>query len=229
MKRAILVIVALGLALVGYLSFYTSKVDSSVSVATNSVELDLDENLDVPTLEDEVLDEKEENLTLDDVDKALVLDSKSLEETEPEMVKERKDTWVQSNMEDIEKEFSSKEGVSPLIAIKLPKNTIKNLNVGDTVVLPNMGNGEFEAKITEKKIHKNGSVTVLGNLIDSGNQYAVVLTEGKNMSFGTVNTPNGSFEIETRNGVGYVYSTDDIDRAYIDHDKSDVIVPNIGH
>ena len=227
MKKIVLVILVMGLVPLGYFSFYISQVDSSVSVATNSVELSLDENLDVPILEYEVLDEKEENLTLDEVDKALVLEAKSLEEIEPEMVEERKDTWVQADIEDVEKEFSAKEGVSPLNAIKLPKNSIKNLNVGDTVLLPNMGSGEFEAKITERKRHKNGSVTVTGNLIGSGNQYSVVLTEGQNMSFGTVNTPNGSFEIETRNGVGYVYSTDDIDRAYIDHSKSDVLVPHI--
>ncbi len=225
MKKIILVILVLGLVLLLYFTFFYSKIDSSVSVATNSVELNLDENLDIPTLDDEVLDSKEENLTLDDIDKALVLEEKSIEKIEPEIVEERKDIWVQSDMKNVEKKFSSKEEVLPLIAIKLPKNTIKNLNVGDTVVLPNMGNGEFEAKITEKKTHKNGSVTVSGNLIDSGNQYAVVLTEGKNMSFGTVNTPNGSFEIETRNGVGYVYSTDDIDRAYIDHNKTDVLIP----
>lgn len=222
MKKVILVF---SLVFLWYFTFFSSKVDSSVSVATNSVELNLDENLDIPTLEDEVFDDKEENLTLDDIDKVLVLEDKVVEEVEPEMVEERKDIWVQYDMEDVEKEFSSKEGVSPLIAINLPKNTIKNLNVGDTVLLPNMANGNFEAKITEKKTHKNGSVTVLGNLIGSGNQYAVVLTEGKNMSFGTINTPNGSFEIETCNGVGYVYSTDDIDRAYIDHNKTDVLVP----
>ena len=226
MKKIILVIVVLGVALVGYLSFFASKVDSSVSVATNSVELDLDENLEIPTLDNDVFDNKEENLTLEEIDKVLVLESKNLDEIEPEMVEERKDIWGQTDMDEVEKEFSSKEGVSPLRAIKLPKNSIKSLKVGDTVVLPNMGNGEFEAKISEKKTHKNGSVTVSGNLTGSGNQYAVVLTEGKNMSFGTVTTPNSSFEIETRNGVGYVYSTDDIDRAYIDHSKTDVIVPH---
>ena len=225
MKKFILVILVFSLVFLWYFTFFSSKVDSSVSVVTNSVELNLDENLEIPILEDEVLDNKEENLTLDEVDRALVLEEKTLEVIEPEMVEERKDIWVQDDIEDVVKEFSSKEGVSPIIAINLPKNTIKNLNVGDTVLLPNMANGNFEAKITEKKTHKNGSVTVLGNLIGSGNQYAVVLTEGKNMSFGTINTPNGSFEIETRNGVGYVYSTDDIDRAYIDHNKTDVLVP----
>jgi hypothetical protein len=69
-------------------------------------------------------------------------------------------------------------------------------------------------------------VTVTGNLIDSGNEYSIVLTEGKNMSFGSVTTPNGTFEIETKDGKGYVYSTTSIDNKWIDYSKSDTLEPH---
>ena len=131
----------------------------------------------------------------------------------------------------IEKEenFPSKNGIIPVTAIEMPKNSIAKLNIGDTVSLPYMGTGQFDAKITTKTTHKNGSITVTGNLVDSDSQYSVVLTEGNNMSFGTVTTPHGSYEIEVKNGQGYVYSTDSIDNEWVDDSKKDTLIPMDTH
>jgi hypothetical protein len=227
MKRVILGLVVFVLVVVAYFLFSSSKVDSSVSVVTNSVELNLDEELELPPLDKELLEDKEENLSLDDIDKALKEEKPmEIKEVEPEMVADVKDIMVETTMSEVQKEFPSKEGITPTATIALAQGVISKLKVGDTISLPYMGNGEFDAKITKKTTHKNGSVTVTGNLVDTGNQYAVVLTEGKKMSFATVTTPNGSYEIETRNGVGYVYATDDIDKKWIDHSKEDVLIPH---
>jgi len=230
MKKVLLIVAITLVAVVGYQLLSSSK-KSEQPLASNIKEINIEKlEVELPILEDEGLELEEENLSLEDIDKALKEEEKIEipEEVEPEMVAETKDLMVELSMEEVQENFPSKEGIKPVIAIELPKNSIAKLNVGDTVALPYMGNGEFEAKITKKSKHKNGSVTVSGNLIDTGNQYSVVLTEGKNMSFGTITTPNGSFEIETKNGQGYVYSTDAIDKAWIDYGKKDTLVPN-GH
>jgi hypothetical protein len=219
----LLVVAGIGI----YFSFFSSQVQVTEVISVNTIENLEDAFIEEPQLE-ELIEEKEENLSVDDIDKALELE-KDLdvpEEVEPEMVAETKDIMVETSMEEVVKNFAPKEGIKPVAAIELPKNSISKLNIGDTILLPNMGNGEFEAKITNKKEHKNGSVTVTGNLVDTGNQYSVVLTEGKNMSFGTVTTPNGSYEIEVKDGQGYVYSTDAIDREWIDHSQSDTLSPH---
>jgi len=72
----------------------------------------------------------------------------------------------------------------------------------------------------------SGTVTVTGHLLDDGGDYSVVLTEGKNMSFGTITTPNGAFEIEARDGKGYIYSAEAINSAMIDYSKDDTLIPN---
>jgi hypothetical protein len=38
-------------------------------------------------------------------------------------------------------------------------------------------------------------------------------------------TPDGAFEIESKNGVEYIYSVGDINKRYMDYTKSDVLVP----
>jgi hypothetical protein len=231
MKKILLIVAIALVAVVGYQLLSSSK-KSEQPLASNTEEINIEKlEAELPLLEvDNFLELTDDNLSIEDIDKALKEEENLTvpEEVEPEMVAETKDLMVELSMEEVEENFPSKEGINPVIAIELPKNSISNLNVGDTVALPYMGNGEFEAQITKKTEHKNGSVTVSGNLLDTGNQYSVVLTEGKNMSFGTVTTPNGSFEIETKDGQGYVYSTDSIDNEWIDYDKKDTLISS-GH
>jgi len=224
MKKVVYFLLLLLLLVVVYVSFSSSSKEQTQVVAQSDMEQFEDELNEKDFLED-FSDLNEENLSVDDIEKSLVLTFVT-KEIEPKMVEDEvKDIMVETDMADVEKVFPSKEGITPMVAIEMPKNSIKKLNIGDTVSLPNMGNGQFDAKITSKTTHKNGSVSVTGNLVDSGTQYSVVLTEGKNMTFGTVTTPNGSFEIEAKNGQGYVYATSDIDKGWIDYGKEDVLVP----
>jgi len=170
-------------------------------------------------------DKVEANLTL--VISQIDLNISQEEDNKLEIKEERiVDIFVETTIDEVSKDFPPKEEVEPLIAINIPKKSIKNLKIGDIVYLPNMGDGEFNAQIISKKIHKSGTVTVIGHLLDDGGDYSVVLTEGRNMSFGTITTPNGAFEIEARGGKGYIYSTEEIDSAMVDYSKDDTLIPN---
>lgn len=225
MKKIIVFTAITLIAVTAYLLLAPSNSTSNSTVTDNKEE----KILEAPMLEDEALIFDEESLKLDNVEKSLEEEDKNLvpKEVEPEMVQEEsvevKDIMVETDSEEVQKSFPSKEGVSPLIAVEIPKGSVRTLNIGDKISLPYMGAGEYQATITGKITHKNGSVSVTGNLDDSGKQYSVVLTEGKNMSFGTVTTPDGSFEIETKDGQGYLYSTDTIDQKWIDYSKSDTL------
>jgi hypothetical protein len=227
MKKVIffllLVVVAIGV----YFSFISSERQVPEIITLNDIE-QIEDDLDEETLLEELIEEKEENLSIEDIEKALDSEDNELmpQEVVPEMVADALDIMVEREMADVEKNFPSKEGIKPITAIEIAKNSVANLNIGDTVSLPYMGTGQFDAKITSKTTHTNGSVTVSGNLVDADKQYSVVLTEGKNMTFGTITTPNGSYEIEAKDGQGYVYSTSDIDKEWIDYDKSDTLTPH---
>jgi hypothetical protein len=226
MKKLILFTAIIFLAVTTYQLLPSSK--SNLTLNNNIEEESIPK---APQLESEKLIFEEENFNLDKIEEDLEENKRLIpKEVEPLMVpeeeEETKDIMVEIDLEEVKKTFPTKEGISPLIAVEIPKGTITKLEIGDKISLPYMGAGEYEATITEKTTHKNGSVSVSGNLSDSGIQYSVVLTEGKNMSFGTVTTPNGSFEIETKNGQGYVYSTDKIDQKWIDYSKSDTLEPH---
>ena len=221
MTKIILTSVAIILVAVSTYQLLPNSKPDLTPITINEME---EEILEAPIIDDNLLLLEEEELKLEDLKEIQDIAPK---EVEPEMVsddaKEVADIMVETDIEEVKKSFPTKEGVSPLIAIEVLKGSIGKLEVGDKVSLPYMGEGEYEATITSKTLHKNGSVSVSGDIIDSGNKYSVVLTEGKNMSFGTVTTPNGSFEIETKNGQGYVYSTDSIDKKWIDYSKGDTL------
>lgn len=233
MKKIIIAsaIVMVAILIYSFIPQTTSSNRPLTDVATTPEEVEKDgEMLELPELDDKaLLSGVEENLTQEDMDEVLTEDTVPPQEVEPEMVQEVQDIMVESDMNEIKNKLPLKKGVTPIIGVEIAKNSITQLKVGDTIALPYMGSGEYEAKIESKTTHANGSVSVSGNLLDSGNQYSVVLTEGKNSAFGTVTTPNGSFEIETKDGQGYVYSTDEIDQAWIDHSKGDTLHPEHDH
>ena len=222
MKKVIIFIVLLSTAVLSYLLLSNSNQD------TASIK---EKILEAPQLEEEelIFDDKElDNLDMLEEDiKALKMEKiKPLVRKQEELEKEVKDIIVEADIEEVKEHFPTKKGISPLIAIAMPKGAVSQLNIGDKISLPYMGSGEYEATITSKTTHKNGSVSITGNLDDLGNDYSIVLTEGKNMSFGTINTPDGTFEIESKNGEGYVYSTNSIDNKWIDYSKSDTLEPH---
>ncbi len=116
-----------------------------------------------------------------------------------------------------------KDGIKPILAVKISKDSIKNLKIGDKIVLPYIDN-EYEAKVIQKKINKNGDVSIIGKILDTQqDNYSIILSEGKQYSFGTINLPNQSLEIELFDGRGYIYSVNEIDNNWIDYSKDDFI------
>jgi len=227
MKKIILGGILIVLVIVLYFLFSSSReqIDQKVkSVQSVTKDVSSQSQKDEFPLLEITEDEVEENLTLaiSQIDLNISQEDNKSDTKEERIV----DIFVETNIDEVSKDFPPKEEIEPLTAINIPKSSIKNLKIGDIVYLPNMGDGEFNAQIISKKIHKSGTVTVTGHLLDDGGDYSVVLTEGKNMSFGTITTPNGAFEIEARGGKGYIYSAEAINSAMIDYSKDDTLIPN---
>ena len=132
--------------------------------------------------------------------------------------------YTEIDQDELSKELLAKENVQPQLAIEIKRNSISKLNIGDTISLPNIGEVGYEAIVSKKIVHNNGSVSITGNLVGSqNNNYSMVFTQGKNSSYASFTTPEGAFEIETVNGQGFVYSVKDIEKVFIDPKKEDAI------
>jgi hypothetical protein len=161
------------------------------------------------------------NLDISEIDEALELNE--IASVDIDMPHEHKDIFLESSINIVSQEFPQKDGIEPLSAIEIKKDSISKVKIGDTITLPFVDDAKYRAKISDKIIHKDGSTSITGNLINSNKKYSVVLTQGKNSSFGSLTTPEGTYEIEVLNGKGYVYSVNDIDKKRIDYTKEDVI------
>ena len=134
------------------------------------------------------------------------------------------------NKDNLLKKMPHKNLVTPVLGIKITENSIAKLSVGDVIKLPSLGQVQHEAKITKVLKHKNGSTSATGNLMgDQNEKHSIILTEGKSTSYASISTPEGAFEIETIDGVGYVYSVKDIENQYIDRSKEDILHPPHEH
>jgi len=171
--------------------------------------------------EEALLEIPDENLEINDIDTALEEDSKeSIPPTSHDAINT---IFKEANLNTITSNIPQKEGIQPLSAIKIHPNSIAKIKIGDTIVLPFMDDATYNAKISTKIKHQNGSISITGNLIDTDNTYSITLTQGKKSAFGSITTPDGAYEIEMRNGNGYVYSVEDIDNNRIDYDHTDVM------
>jgi hypothetical protein len=206
------------LLVVGIITYFNTTTQPDVE------KIDVDTFFEVPKLEEENLSK----LMLpvqEEFNNAITLDEpkKLLEEEIEEFV----EIYQEVDKEELLQKLATKKLVAPVAGIQFQKSAIANLFMGDKIKLPNVGQVAYSAEITKRVEHKNGSVSVTGNLIGDNNaKYSVILTEGKTNSYASITTPEGAFEIETINGVGYIYSVKDIEEKYIDPTKEDVLIPN---
>ncbi len=134
------------------------------------------------------------------------------------------------DMDEIRLDIEPIEDVEPIAALRMKQGTIKEIEVGDTILLPSIDGNIYELAITHKEVSSRGNVSIDGSFSENSVNYSAILTEGNNAAFISMNTPEGTFEIELLNGIGYVYANNDIDKAKIDYSKSDEVnIPHKGH
>jgi len=114
-------------------------------------------------------------------------------------------------------------GVEPISAIRINKELIKTVNIGDILVLPELDGVSYELEITHRTVSANGNISLNGTFSENGIPYHSIITEGGKSTLMSFSTPTGSYEVELLDGLGYIYLNADIENEKIDYTKSDVI------
>ncbi len=119
--------------------------------------------------------------------------------------------------------FTSKNGISPLFSLKIDKKRLENLKEGNQISLPDLGGINYQASIEKRKRHQDGSLSLIAKIDDEYEHYSIIITLGKQKSFATLHTPEGSFELETEGELGYLYAVEEIDTKWIDYNQEDTL------
>ncbi len=124
------------------------------------------------------------------------------------------------SMEEATSITKPRRNITPITAIEIET---KQLKKNDILKLPDIEGVDYEITITSIQTNAS-SITSTGSFTDEGIKYSTTITQSNNESFITLSTPKGTYEIETKNGVGYIYNTQDIRKHLQKGIKDDVII-----
>ena len=134
-----------------------------------------------------------------------------------------------SNTDTNQSKFPSKQLVKPLSTIAFDTTILKNLEPNDEIVLPPIEGQSYTLRITKKRVHNNGNIILKASLQNNSEEYTTTITHGKKLSYATISTPEGIYQIEAMAGEGYLYAVRDIDHALVNYNQSDMIFPKASH
>jgi hypothetical protein len=88
--------------------------------------------------------------------------------------------------------------------VELPQPLTVVPSVGEQVSLPILGS-VVQAKVESARYLQNGDYSWSGHLDGYGSDYLVVMTYGERSVFATITTPQGSYSMESMDGLGWLY------------------------
>lgn len=97
------------------------------------------------------------------------------------------------------------EKISDYAVVSLPKQTAAFPVVGEHVLLPMLHGKTLVATVGSVTHLPNGDYSWSGHLQGYGTDYPVVMTYGEHSVFATITTPEGSYTMESINGLGWLY------------------------
>lgn len=116
------------------------------------------------------------------------------------------DTWIEHETNEMAP--SANYLISEMNNIKVSERLSLHKQ-GDKVKMRLPNNQEIEVVVTKEKSSKNGSHGWSGHLTEHGDNYPVTVTQGKGHLFATISTPNGTYSLESINGIGTLYKNPD--------------------
>ena len=77
--------------------------------------------------------------------------------------------------------------------------------IGQQITLPLLNGNNVSAKVESIQVHPNGDYSLRGHVNGYGNEYPITMTYGEQHVFATITTPEGSYSMESLNGLGWLY------------------------
>ena len=82
----------------------------------------------------------------------------------------------------------------------------------------------YSGDVTDASTTASGNRVLTGFLRSEGQDYRFVFTAGRHQTFGTIYTPRGGYQLETRNGQGRIVATSTL-RESLDFSEPDYVIP----
>jgi hypothetical protein len=97
------------------------------------------------------------------------------------------------------------EKISDYAIVQLEQHPAQFPGVGEQIQLPMLNGQSVVANVQSTTTNPNGDFTWSGHLQGYGDDYPVVMTYGEHSIFATITTPEGSYTMESLDGLGWLY------------------------
>lgn len=121
-------------------------------------------------------------------------------------------TWeISSESEALPKpSLSLSDQIKTYTLVKINQHPEKMPSVGERLSLPMVNGRTLAANVDSVTTLTNGDGVWTGHLDGYGEDFPVVMTYGDVLTFATIHTPEGSYSLEAKDGVGWLYKNPSI-------------------
>lgn len=114
-------------------------------------------------------------------------------------------SWHMGDVKSSTPKIILSERISAYAIVELEQHPAAFPVVGEQIQLPMLNGQKIIANIQSVTTSPNGDYTWAGHLDGYGDDYPVVMTYGEHSIFATITTPDGSYTMESLDGLGWLY------------------------
>lgn len=149
---------------------------------------------------------------LGEADKALAAAQKAIAKSEakspasPEDAPfEGREMWSTGNLKAANPTIPLNPKISAYTIVEVDAHPATFPAVGDDVAMPMLNGEKVVMEVQSVTTSPNGDFSWAGHLKGHDDDYPVTMTYGAHSTFATITTPQGSYTMESVNGVGWLY------------------------
>ena len=114
-------------------------------------------------------------------------------------------SWQMGDIKTQTPKITLSEKISAYAIVELEQHPATFPAVGEQIQLPMLNGQKVIANVQSITTSPNGDYTWSGHLEGYGDDYPVVMTYGEHSIFATITTPEGSYTMESLDGLGWLY------------------------
>jgi len=114
-------------------------------------------------------------------------------------------SWKMGDIKSPTPKIPLSEQISSYAIVELEQVPATLPIAGQQVILPMLNGQKVIANVQSVVTNPNGDYTWSGHLQGYGDDYPVVMTYGEHSIFATITTPEGSYTMESLDGLGWLY------------------------
>lgn len=114
-------------------------------------------------------------------------------------------SWKMGDVKSATPKIILNEKISAYAIVELEQHPASYPAVGEQIELPMLNGQKVVANIESVTKFPNGDYSWSGHLVGHGTDFPIVMTYGEHSIFATITTPEGSYSMESLDGLGWLY------------------------